>query len=115
MTGQSLDESRHLIAPSDTTEARFGDEMILLEILEASHFRVEFANALFLFGERLFERVLPRIALVDLDNLLLAAHTVDGLVKGLRHPDWPQDAWQALHKLAMQLCQACQPSTARGR
>ena len=65
--------------------------------------------------ERLFERVLPRIALVDLDNLLLAAHTVDGLVKGLRHPDWPQDAWQALHKLAMQLCQACQPSTARGR
>ena len=65
--------------------------------------------------ERLFERVLPRIALVDLDNLLLAAHTVDGLVKGLRHPDWPQDAWQALHKLAMQLCQACHPSTARGR
>ena len=65
--------------------------------------------------ERLFERVLPRIALVDLDNLLLAAHTVDGLVKGLRHPDWPQDAWQALSRLAMQLGQACQPATARGR
>ena len=65
--------------------------------------------------ERLFERVLPRLAMVDLDNLLLAAHTVDGLVKGLRHPDWPQDAWQALHKLAMQLCQTCQPPTARGR
>ena len=65
--------------------------------------------------ERLFERVLPRIALVDLDNLLLAAHTVDGLVKGLRHPEWPQDAWQALHKLAMQLCQACQSTSSRGR
>jgi DNA polymerase-3 subunit delta len=65
--------------------------------------------------ERLFERVLPRIALVDLDNLLLAAHTVDGLVKGLRHPDWPHDAWQALNRLAMQLGQACQPATARGR
>ena len=65
--------------------------------------------------ERLFERVLPRIALVDLDNLLLAAHTVDGLVKGLRHPDWPHDAWQALSRLAMQLGQACQPATARGR
>ena len=65
--------------------------------------------------ERLFERVLPRIALVDLDNLLLAAHTVDGLVKGLRHPDWPHDAWQALNRLAMQLGQACQPATAQGR
>jgi DNA polymerase-3 subunit delta len=50
-----------------------------------------------------------------LDNLLLAAHTVDGLVKGLRHPDWPLDPWQALHKLAMQLCQACQPAAAKGR
>jgi DNA polymerase-3 subunit delta len=65
--------------------------------------------------ERLFERVLPRVAQVDLDNLLLAAHTVDGLVKGLRHPDWPLDPWQALHKLAMQLCQACQPAPAKGR
>jgi DNA polymerase-3 subunit delta len=65
--------------------------------------------------ERLFERVLPRVAMVDLDNLLLAAHTVDGLVKGLRQPDWPQDPWQAVHRLALQLCQACQPSTARPR
>ncbi len=65
--------------------------------------------------ERLFERVLPRVAMVDLDNLLLAAHTVDGLVKGLRQPDWPQDPWQAVHRLALQLCQACQPSPARPR
>jgi DNA polymerase-3 subunit delta len=65
--------------------------------------------------ERLFERVLPRVAMVDLDNLLLAAHTVDGLVKGLRNPDWPQDPWQAVHRLALQLCQACQPSAARPR
>ncbi len=63
--------------------------------------------------ERLFERVLPRLAMVDLDNLLLAAHTVDGLVKGLRQPEWPQDPWQALHRLAMQLCQACQSVSAR--
>jgi DNA polymerase-3 subunit delta len=65
--------------------------------------------------ERLFERVLPRVAMVDLDNLLLAAHTVDGLVKGLRQPDWPQDPWQAVHRLALQLCQACHPSPARPR
>ncbi len=65
--------------------------------------------------ERLFERVLPRLAMVDLDNLLLAAHKVDGLVKGLRQPDWPQDPWQALHRLALQLCQACQATSARPR
>jgi DNA polymerase-3 subunit delta len=63
--------------------------------------------------ERLFDRVLPRLSTTDLDNLLLAAHTVDGLVKGLRQPDWPQDAWQALHQLAMQLCRACQGTQAR--
>ncbi len=65
--------------------------------------------------ERLFERVLPRVAMVDLDNLLLAAHTVDGLVKGLRQPDWPQDPWQAVHRLALQLCRACQTSATRPR
>ncbi len=72
-------------------------------------------NRVWALRERLFERVLPRVAMVDLDNLLLAAHTVDGLVKGLRQPDWPQDPWQAVHRLALQLCQACQPSTARPR
>ncbi len=65
--------------------------------------------------ERLFERVLPRVAQVDLDNLLLAAHKVDGLVKGLRQPDWPQNPWQALHRLALQLCQACQNPPVRHR
>ncbi|MDI9332438.1 MAG: DNA polymerase III subunit delta [Alphaproteobacteria bacterium] len=65
--------------------------------------------------ERLFERVLPRLAMVDLDNLLLAAHTVDGLVKGLKQADWPSDPWQALHRLAMQLCEACQPAPIRAR
>ena len=57
--------------------------------------------------ERLFERVLPQLSGVDMVNLLAAAHTVDGIVKGLKQPDWPTDSWQALHRLAMQLCQAC--------
>ena len=57
--------------------------------------------------ERLFERVLPQLSTVDMVNLLAAAHTVDGIVKGLKQPDWPTDSWQALHRLAMQLCQAC--------
>jgi DNA polymerase III subunit delta len=57
--------------------------------------------------ERLFERVLPRISPVALDNLLHAAHVVDGIVKGLKQPDWPADGWQALHRLAMMLCREC--------
>jgi DNA polymerase-3 subunit delta len=57
--------------------------------------------------ERLFERVLPRLTDVQLANLLHAAHQVDGIVKGLRHPGWPQQPWQALHRLAQSLCGAC--------
>jgi len=62
--------------------------------------------------ERLFERVLPRLSPALLRELLQAAHQVDGIVKGLKQPDWPADGWQALHRLALQLCRACmaQPS-----
>ncbi|MEO6291830.1 MAG: DNA polymerase III subunit delta [Burkholderiaceae bacterium] len=65
--------------------------------------------------ERLFERVLPQLSAVDMVNLLAAAHTVDGIVKGLKQPDWPTDSWQALHRLAMQLCQACMTPAAAKR
>jgi DNA polymerase-3 subunit delta len=57
--------------------------------------------------ERLFERVLPRLDAGALDRLLQAAHQVDGIVKGLRFPGWPADGWQALHRLAMDLCLQC--------
>ncbi|MES2974467.1 MAG: DNA polymerase III subunit delta [Pseudomonadota bacterium] len=63
--------------------------------------------------ERLFERVLPRLTDVTLANLLHAAHQVDGIVKGLKQPDWPADGWQSLHRLALQLCQACAVPAAR--
>jgi DNA polymerase-3 subunit delta len=39
--------------------------------------------------ERLFERVLPRLAERQLDALLEAAWRVDGIVKGLQHPAGP--------------------------
>ena len=61
--------------------------------------------------ERLFERVLPQLSSAALVDLLDAAHKVDGIVKGLKQRDWPQDSWQALHRLAMQLCQACMTQT----
>ena len=57
--------------------------------------------------ERLFERVLPRLSDASLSSLLQAAHVVDGIVKGLKQPDWPANPWQALHRLAMQLCREC--------
>ena len=57
--------------------------------------------------ERLFERALPRLTEMQLANLLHAAHQVDGIVKGLKHPGWPQEAWAALHRLAQSLCGAC--------
>ncbi|MEO6974027.1 MAG: DNA polymerase III subunit delta [Rhodoferax sp.] len=57
--------------------------------------------------ERLFERALPRLSDTTLANLLYAAHQVDGIVKGLKQPDWPSDPWQALQRLALALCCAC--------
>jgi len=57
--------------------------------------------------ERLFERVLPRLSEVRLNNLLQSAHQVDGIVKGLKVPDWPQDGWQALHRLALRFSRMC--------
>ena len=62
--------------------------------------------------ERLFERVLPRLSATALDNLLHAAHIVDGIVKGLKAPGWPTDGWQALHRLAADLCRECAPAGA---
>ena len=57
--------------------------------------------------ERHFERVLPRISDAAVARLLHSAHAVDGIVKGLKVPEWPQNGWQALHRLALQTCQAC--------
>jgi DNA polymerase-3 subunit delta len=57
--------------------------------------------------ERLFERVLPRLSEARLNGLLQSAHQVDGIVKGLKVPDWPTDPWQALGRLAMRFSRMC--------
>ena len=57
--------------------------------------------------EQLFTRVLPRISAEALAELLQAAHRVDGIVKGLKQPDWPQSGRLALHRLAQRLCRLC--------
>ena len=65
--------------------------------------------------ERLFERVLPRLSDAVLAQLLQSAHQVDGIVKGLKQPDWPNNGWQALNRLAMQLCALCAATPASSR
>jgi DNA polymerase III subunit delta len=54
--------------------------------------------------QRLYERILPRLTTLDSANLLHAAHQVDGIVKGLKAPGWPQQPWVALHQLAGMVC-----------
>ncbi|MES2946406.1 MAG: DNA polymerase III subunit delta [Pseudomonadota bacterium] len=64
--------------------------------------------------EKLYERALPNISETALANLLTAAHKVDGIVKGLKQPDWPASGWQSLHRLAGMVCEQCAGRT-RGR
>ena len=63
--------------------------------------------------EKLYERVLPGLGEAALAALLDAAQKVDGIVKGLKQPDWPASGWQALHRLAGMLCTQC-AAPARG-
>lgn len=53
--------------------------------------------------EKLVERLAPQLDAARLDELLVAAQICDGLVKGLRHPDWPQEPWDGLRRLALML------------
>ena len=60
--------------------------------------------------ERLIERVVLLLSGHQLDHLVEAASICDGLVKGLRHPDWPQDAWDGLRRLALMTIEALMPA-----
>ncbi|HMN76959.1 MAG TPA: DNA polymerase III subunit delta [Burkholderiaceae bacterium] len=55
--------------------------------------------------ERLFERVLPHLTAAGVDELVVATQVCDGLVKGLKHPAWPDDPWDALRRLALMVCE----------
>jgi DNA polymerase-3 subunit delta len=68
--------------------------------------------------ERLFERLLPRLPRHTVDRWVEAAQVCDGLVKGLRHPDWPVDPWDGVRRLVLLVAQhtaaVAGPSPARG-
>ena len=57
--------------------------------------------------EKLMERALPLIRSGQLAQWLQDAHTVDGIVKGIKQPDWPADPWDALHRMALRVANAC--------
>ena len=61
--------------------------------------------------ERVFERAVTLLGEATLAHLLDAAQICDGLVKGLRHPEWPVDPWQGLKRLVLLLTE----QTARTR
>jgi DNA polymerase III subunit delta len=56
--------------------------------------------------EKLFERVLPGLAAHQLAHLLDAAAVCDGICKGLKHPEWPHEPWDALKRLLLMALQA---------
>lgn len=55
--------------------------------------------------ERVFERAVTLMSESSLAHLLDAAHVCDGLMKGLKHPDWPLDPWEALKRLVLLLAE----------
>lgn len=56
--------------------------------------------------QRLFERLVPGLPAHTLAHLLAAASLCDGLVKGLKHPDWPLEPWDALRRLVLMMLDA---------
>ncbi|MFG6486335.1 DNA polymerase III subunit delta [Roseateles sp. BYS78W] len=61
--------------------------------------------------ERLVERIAPRLDSAQAGVLVQAAQVCDGLVKGLRHPDWPSDPWAALRRFALMLAETASGKT----
>ena len=59
--------------------------------------------------EKLFERVLPMLADHQIAHLLDAASVCDGICKGLKHPDWPTEPWEALRRWLLMALQAATP------
>ena len=55
--------------------------------------------------ERLFERAVPALSDHAVAHLLEAAQVCDGLVKGLKHPDWPMEPWDGLKRLVLMVCE----------
>ena len=56
--------------------------------------------------EQLFERAVPLLTDNAIAQLVAAAQVCDGLVKGLKHPDWPIEPWEGLKRLVLMVMQS---------
>jgi len=65
--------------------------------------------------QRALERVAPLLAEHQVAWLLDAAAIVDGVCKGLPHPDWPHEAWDALRRWVLAMLDAVAPAPKGGR
>ena len=63
--------------------------------------------------ERLYERAVPRLTPAIASRLVGAAAECDGVLKGLRHPLWPEEPWDALRRLVLMMLQALRPEGAQ--
>ena len=63
--------------------------------------------------EKLFERVLPQITGPQIADLLQAASICDGIVKGLKHPSWPHEPWDAVRRLMLMALEASLQAAAK--
>ena len=60
--------------------------------------------------EKLFERALPLLNAAALASLLDAASVCDGINKGLRHPAWPPEPWDAMKRWVLMMLDAQAPA-----
>lgn len=63
--------------------------------------------------ERMIERAVSLMRNDAVPNMIEAAQICDGVVKGLPHPDWPDEPWDALRRLALMVCNGIGNATAR--
>jgi DNA polymerase-3 subunit delta len=64
--------------------------------------------------ERLGDRLRDPAASARLDALVLGAQVCDGIVKGLREPEWPSEPWLALRRLVLMALRFTRPGRAGG-
>jgi DNA polymerase-3 subunit delta len=65
--------------------------------------------------ERLIERALPLFTDSALAQMLHAAQICDGLIKGLKHPDWPLEPWDGLRRLVLMVLQSTSATSTQVR
>jgi DNA polymerase III subunit delta len=65
--------------------------------------------------EKLLQRVLPLVAEHQVAHLLEAAAVIDGIAKGLKHPDWPHEPWEAIERWVLMMLQLSLPARSKAR